>query len=183
MSKRVLHLRGSSAFLGAEHVVLELARQSHRYGFEAVIGIPLESDQPEPELVRFAEQEDIRVQRLPCKGRFDAGLARRLQRCVRQNAIDLIHSHGYKEDFYALLARSGVPLVATNHLWKRSTWALRSYAKIDGYVLRHFDHTVAVSQPIYQEMLAAGIAPEKLSKIPNGIDPNRFEPARGNQTR
>jgi len=37
MPKRVIHLRGSDAMLGAERVVLELSRRTKEFGYESVI--------------------------------------------------------------------------------------------------------------------------------------------------
>lgn len=177
MPKRILHLRGSSALLGAERVVLELSQWSPEFGYESVIAAPVENDGATPEFIEAARADGIEAHTLPCAGKLDLGLVRRLRELVRTQAIDLIHCHGYKEDFYAAVAGLGVPLVATNHLWKRTTRALKAYCWLDGLILRRFDHVVAVSDPILADLRQAGVREDRLCKIPNGIDTSRFQPA------
>lgn len=176
MPKRVLHLRGSSALLGAERVVLELSRWSPGFGYEPLIVAPHPSRTPPPEYVSVAAAEGMEAITLPCDGRMDLRFPRRLRTLVRHEGIDIVHTHGYKEDVLAALSGLTVPLVATNHLWKRTTRALRLYSRLDGLVLRSFDRIVAVSEPILADLRAAGIAEHKLAHIPNGIDTERFRP-------
>lgn len=176
MPKRVLHLRGSGALLGAERVVLELARWSPNFGYEPLIVAPHPSRAAPPEYLTVAAAEGVEASTLACDGRLDLRFLRRLRRLVRNKGVDIIHTHGYKEDVLAALAGLSVPLVATNHLWKRTTRQLRLYSRLDGLVLRRFDQIVAVSDPILAELRAAGIAEHKLSRIPNGIDTERVRP-------
>ncbi len=177
MPMRVVQLRGSDAMLGAERVVLELARESRHFGVESVIVAPHEVGAPTPELVERARAAGIRAEVLPCRGRFDPALFRHLRRFLRSERIDLLHCHGYKEDFYGLLSAPGIPVVANNHLWKRTTPALRLYCWLDGRLLRYFDQVIAVSGPIHRELLDVGVPPHKLARIANGIDTTPFRAA------
>jgi glycosyltransferase involved in cell wall biosynthesis len=43
------------------------------------------------------------------------------------------------------------------------------YELLDKLTLHYFDHVVAVSEPLRQEILSAGIAPERCSLIENGL--------------
>ena len=175
MPKRILHFRGSSSLLGAERVVLELAQWSPTFGYEPLIVAPNERDAPTPEFISAARSAGIDAMTLPCDGRLDWHLLRQLRQLVRRQGIDIIHCHGYKEDVHAALAGLGIPLIATNHLWKRTTRALRLYCWLDGLILRRFDEIIAVSDPILDDMRQCSVPEAKLSKIANGIDMRRFE--------
>jgi glycosyltransferase involved in cell wall biosynthesis len=177
MPKRIIQLRSSSAMLGAERVVLELSKRSWEFGYESIVVALQSPDDPEPELVRLARAAGIQAKVLACRGRFDPTIFGRIRRLVRAERVDLLHAHGYKENFYGLLAGTGVPTVATNHLWKRGTRSLRLYCWLDSRLIRHFDHVVAVSEPIRQELLQAGVPDHKLSRIANGIDTGPFRRA------
>ena len=173
--RHVLHLRSSGGVLGAENVILELARHSGREGFQVTIGLLHDPRRPTPDLVRVAAERGIGTALLPCRGRLDPRAIVHLRRLVREHHVDILHSHGYKEDVYAVLSCPTTPRIATNHLWKRTSRRLKLYARLDAKVLRLFDHVVAVSEPILQELRAAGIAEDRLRKIVNGVDVSRFD--------
>ena len=44
------------------------------------------------------------------------------------------------------------------------------------YVLSHANPVVAISQEVEHMLLAAGVAPGRIARIPNGIDLSRFQP-------
>src|SRR5262249_1676010 len=93
--------------------------------------------------------------------------------------INLVHSHGYKSDIYALLAcrRMGLPLLATSHHWTHQTRTVRFYEFLDGLTLRRFDAIVAVSKVIAGELREAGVPADKITVIDNGIDLTPFNSA------
>jgi len=172
--RRVLHLRASGQLLGAERVVLELSKYLPSFGYEPILGIPVESGQGVPEFAEVARKSGYQVFEIPINGAFDFKALKLIREFVRDNHIDIIHSHGYREDFYALCARSGAKLVATNHLWKRTSFRLRLYAALDAFLMRRFQAIIAVSEPVEQDMLGVGIARKLITRIANGIDAQRF---------
>ena len=171
---RVLELIGSTGFYGAESVVASLARGLPCAGVDVCVGH-----------VRYARRETLKLedQLLNCDvvplthaSAFDPGVVRQLRRIVKRRAIDVIHCHGYKPDFYGRIAGAlaGVPVVSTCHLWTRATRALRMYARLDGIILRRFDKVVAVSKPILEDLRSARVPEHKLVHIPNGISVTDF---------
>lgn len=173
MNINVLHVRDSGAMLGAENVILELARQSPSLGITPVIGVFSHSDGSATELARQASHLGLETIVIPCNKKFDLGTIKFLRNYIKKHDIHLVHTHGYKEDFYAWLAKA-TPLLATNHLWKRTTAALKVYAYIDSKVLHNFNKVVAVSAPIQQDMVSVGIKADNTLLIPNGINIEKF---------
>ena len=167
---KVLHLRTSSNFLGAERVVIELSKRLPVLGYKPIVGVPLEHGDKIPELYEVAKDNHIAAQLFYGKHPYDFSVIKKIRDYVIRDSIDLVHSHGYREDLYAYGSRRHAALIATNHLWKRTDWKLKLYAFIDGYLLRQFPQVVAVSKPIVDDLIAAGIAREKVSLISNGID-------------
>lgn len=173
----VLHIRASGEMLGAEHVVLELARSLPAFGYRPIIAVPVERNHPAPDLLARANVSGIETLALPIISAFDPRAVKWLRRYLVENDVSILHSHGYREDLYALFARINQPLVATNHLWKRTNWRLKAYAGFDARVLRRFDRIVAVSESVRRDMLQAKISADNISVIHNGIDPSDIKPS------
>lgn len=168
--KKVLHLRCSGQLLGAERVILELSKELPQLGYESIIGVPVEASEGEPELVSVARAQGYQVVTFPISGAFDFSVLGRIKKYVSEQKISVVHAHGYREDLYALKCRGLAPLVATNHLWKRTDFKLKLYAKLDAFLLRFFEHLIAVSKPVAEDMQKAGLKKCNISIVANGID-------------
>ena len=171
---RVLQLIASTGIYGAEAVVASLARDLPSEGVETCVGHMRYAG---PDVLKLEEHmTDCDVFPLAHGARLDFGMFKKLRAEVKRRGIRLIHSHGYKPDFYGgLIARiTGIPVISTCHLWTKATPALKAYAKVDAVLLRKFNRVVAVSQPIFEELQTVGIPDRKLDLIPNGIAVTRF---------
>jgi glycosyltransferase involved in cell wall biosynthesis len=58
---------------------------------------------------------------------------------------------------------------------------MRLYRRIDLVVLRRFPRIVAVSENLRRELIAAGLSPDRICVIPNGIDVARFAEGAGDR--
>lgn len=108
---------------------------------------------------------------------FDRAVWPALRRLVRERRIDIVHAHDYKTDFLTLaLARAErvIPL-STVHGWSgnslRESWL---YYPADRCLLRRFPLVIAVSSAIRRSLVDAGVAPERVVTVLNGIDPDAF---------
>lgn len=175
MMKRVLHLRASGSLLGAENVILELAGSMGQHGYESVVGVIQDSRDAFPELASRAISRGFETQVFKTTKRLDLDCIRSIRRYIEKENIHLIHSHGYREDIYLFLLRTNIPIIATNHLWKRTNWILKVYAFIDSLALSGFDALVTVSQPIKKDMTnLPWLKNKNIEVISNGINADAF---------
>ncbi len=158
--------------LGAEGVVIELAKESRAFGYESIVGALKNEKDPVPEFITVAESCGLRTKIFECQGSFDFRVASKIKKYINRHQIEVLHCHGYKENAFGLLTRSGIPMIATNHLWKDSTLKAKCYCLLDALLIRFFDRIVGVSDEIVQGMKNVGI--KNAFKIANGIDCNRF---------
>jgi glycosyltransferase involved in cell wall biosynthesis len=165
--------------LGAEQVVLALCCGSRDLGYEPALAVTHDAGDGVPKLYDAAVAAGVAAYLIRCRHRFDPGAVGQLRRLLRELRIDVLHCHGYRENFYAAAAFAGVPKVTTNHLWKRTTPALKLYAWADLRLSRSFDRVVAVSQEIHAELAARGFRAPRLCYIPNGVEVERYVASAG----
>lgn len=179
---RVLHLISSQGPYGAENVLLNLAAASQLAGCHAVVGVLRDARNPHTEVADQARARGLEVEIFPCAGRLDPGAVAAIRRRLRALAVDVVHSHGYKANFYGYLAtrRPRVPILSTCHTGTEAperTLALRLYERLDRLVLSRLDCVVAVSSTIAAWLEASGIPARRIETIPSGIDVAAFSTA------
>ena len=132
---------------------------------------------PNVEFYERARRHGISVRMVHCKGRADWRAVRQIEEYIREDAIDVVHTHGYKADLYGFLAawRSDKPIVATCHNWVGGTTALGIYNHLDRMALKRFAALAAVSDEVAQRLLDSGVPSGKIKTIANGIDVQAFE--------
>jgi len=173
---RVLHLLSSTGYHGAETMAAELVRHTAPLGIESHVGIFDNGGRGDRQILD-ATRDLARGTVIPCAGQYDGAAVRAIAGYVRDQRIDVVHSHKYKTTFHALLARRkhAFPLLATYHNWLEDSFMLKVYAFIDKRLARFVDANVGVSTVVAAEL--ARYAPaEKVHYIGNGIDTDRFTP-------
>jgi glycosyltransferase involved in cell wall biosynthesis len=176
MSLKILQLISSAGFFGAENVLLELSSALMALGHAVTIGIFDNRHTPHLEVADRARERSLVVELFPCRGRIDVRTAGLIRSFVNEKAIDIVHSHGYKSNSYALASNihSGVPLVSTCHNWINSSARMSWYTVIDKMVLRHFNSIVAVSSSVRDQLLKSGLPDSKVMSIENGVSVEQY---------
>ena len=169
---KVLHLISSGGFYGAESMLLNLISAQRRAGIDAYLLAFENRRNPHIEIVGKAHRRNLDAGTVLCQRRFDRDAIRRIAEVAGERGVDVIHSHGYKSNFYAYAAsaRVGVPFIATCHLWTQSSLAVRLYEALDAYILRRAAHVIGVSDSIVDSLRKSGISQSKTSVIYNGIE-------------
>lgn len=176
---RILQLISSGGYYGAEAVAASLSLELRKLGHEVVLGVFHNTHNPHLEIAERARQHGVQLEIIACQGKLDWAAVRAVQRCMREHRIDLVHTHGYKSNFYAYLATrlSRKALVATCHTWSTDALSLRIYGALDRRLVRGFDRIVSVSDRISSILEQGGVAREKLQVIYNGIEVEPFRSA------
>lgn len=153
----------------------ELTRQLHALGATVDVGIFDNNGRGDRKILEVAAPYIHRGVVLPCRGQFDRSTIAALRQYIREQKIDVIHSHKYKTTFYALLARrgTGCRVVTTYHNWLGDTLPLRLYAALDKRLARFCDAAVGVSEPVTQE-LRRYVPTARAHYIGNGVDTDVF---------
>lgn len=178
---KILQLISSEGKYGAETMLLCLVKSLALLGHESVIGVFRNSHCPHTEVAEAARLEGLKVEIIPCDGKIDRRAVDVIRHCLQIHSIDLVHTHGYKANFYGYLAArgKGVPAVATYHLdWPDRGLALRLYHLFDRLVVRRFGKIAAVSEAVARSLRRSGVPSAKIVTIDNGIDLSPFAQAR-----
>jgi glycosyltransferase involved in cell wall biosynthesis len=121
------------------------------------------------------------------RGKFDIRVLRALRDIVVRHSINLIHAHDFKSDFFAYLIRGWlwrrrIAVLSTAHAWVIVGARGELYRRLDLFLMKRFDHLIAVSAATRDEMVAAGIPGDSITVIHNGIDTERWSADRAGRS-
>lgn len=175
---RVLHLLSYETFGGAQEHIRVLAKYADRGRFDLWVGAPLGGS-----FAQVMAQEGCHLWDFRIKDRFDLGAILRLARFLRQNRVDILHTHVRLADLVGALAGrlARTPVVLTTihdriHLDERGVRRRGFNSQVYNFLLRHFFHAViAVSEATRQDTIEqTGLSPQKVYHIINGTDLERL---------
>jgi glycosyltransferase involved in cell wall biosynthesis len=177
----ILHTIETGGAGGAETVVLRLATRLDPARFNSVALLPEDGW-----LRERLEENGIQTHVVPFKSWRDSSLPRGMARLVREQKVDLIHSHLPGFNFYGCLvgAWTHTKAVATYHgpVELAQQHQLRQKIKLTG-VRRLADGVVVVCDVVRHLLEAGGFRPDLITRIYNGIDVARFDVPRANRMR
>ncbi len=171
---RILHVIDSGGLYGAETMLLGLVREQRRLGVDASILSLGSVGQGEKPIESAARQRGLPVQTLRMRPGFNLAGALAIIQRVRNQAIDIIHSHGYKGNILLGIVPPPwrVPVVSTLHGWTAATFPSRlaMYQWLDSRMLTRLDSVVAVSEFLRQDQRLLNVPASRLAIIENGLD-------------
>jgi len=175
--KKILQLRSSFGFFGAENVIAELAKELACSEYIPVIGVFNNKKNPPLELADFALKNNIEFQIFDCRVAVDLKTILSIRNFIKEKNITIVQTHGDIANIYVLLATlfKKIPLIATCHPWIKTSAKIKIYTIIDKLLLNRFNKIIAISAEVKREILDMGIPSEKVLLIDNGIDIGRFE--------
>ena len=178
MKRVAIQLTSTGGFYGAERTLVELAAYLAGQGWESHV-IALEGGGAR-EVVRRASECGVHAEAYVTEGRLGVGtLLGKLCATLERHPRAIVHSHGYKPDILlaALRARRRLGCLSTCHSWYSDTAKMKLTEYFDKRVLRRFDHVVAVSDEIAEDLYRSGVHGTKVSRIDNGIRAPAADPA------
>jgi glycosyltransferase involved in cell wall biosynthesis len=106
-------------------------------------------------------------------GRFDPRGIQRLIHLIRQENIDILHTHGYKSDLLGWIAArlAGIKIISTPHGFENAKdFKLQLFIKLGIISMKFMDQVAPLSEGIQTDLLRAGIQKDKIRLILNGVD-------------
>jgi glycosyltransferase involved in cell wall biosynthesis len=173
---KILHVIDSAGYGGGERYLLDLI--GHRsLDLQHFILLP-QTGFLQFELGRIDCSHAI----VDLQQRFSLNGILQIHRYIRQFKPDIIHSHGYRANFYSRLAATigGVPHVCTVHVslydyidTPISTRLL--YIMVERVMAVLSRRFLCISKSMSADMRRLGVGEEKIVEIPNGVDTQRFK--------
>jgi glycosyltransferase involved in cell wall biosynthesis len=168
----ILHTIETGGPGGAESVLLALATRIDTGRFRSLALLPHEGW-----LQRKLLEKGIPVFLAKSSTWYDPHLPRTMARLVRQEKVQLIHSHLADQNFYSCLVGClmGSRTVVTYHgspSWSKAD-KLRGAIKL-WFVRRSADAVVVVSDYLKQSLRDLKFPPDRIVRIHNGVDMGRF---------
>jgi glycosyltransferase involved in cell wall biosynthesis len=173
---RVLHLITRLPIGGAERMLLGVLRNLDHASFESVVCCIQERG----ELAAEVEALGVPVICLGfmSRGGHDRRVVPALRRLVRDQQINVMHTHLYHANLYGRLAaiKEGVPVIASVHnTYSRTKWHRRL---LNRFLARRTYAITAGSVEVERDLIEIdGIPPEKVLRLSNCIDLARVSTA------
>ena len=157
---------------GAEVLLVDLARGLQAADYQVSVGYSTHGP-VEKNLLDLG----IPITHLPRLGRVDPFLFLGMCRLILREKPDLVHTHLFKSDLHGRLAARlcGVPVVIST-VHNNDDWARRfPLGRLYGLTGALADRVIAVSDQVREHQIQyAGLAPERITVIENGVDIRRF---------
>jgi len=183
--QRILHFTGSFNQGGTERQAIETVRGLASAGEFDVRLATLNADGPL--LAEAIELTAGTIHAFPIDSFFSRSFVRAAAACaglIRNENIDLIHSHDFYTNIFAAAAGSFAG-VAVRIASKRETFGMRSprQRSIETFVFERTDAIVANSLAVREMLVDQGIESDKITVIYNSLDTTRFANANANGIR
>ena len=167
----VVHLVAPAPFGGLESVVVNLAAGQTRAGDKVCVAAVLSDDQGEDHpFVNAARARGVEVVVLHVAVRDYLKERRETAALLAARGAQILHTHGYRPDVVdAPVARKmGVGAVSTVHGYTGGggfKGRLYEWLQTRSYTMS--DAVIAVSEMLRGELVAAGVPPEQVHRVPN----------------
>jgi glycosyltransferase involved in cell wall biosynthesis len=172
----ILHTIETSGPGGAESILLDLASHLDAQRFRSIVLLPGRGW-----LYEQLQHAGVPTFLAKSKAWYDLCLLRAMAALARQEKVDLIHSHLGDQNFYSSIVGrlTGRKIVVTYHGSQGKSSGLKDRLKL-GTVKRSASAAVVCSDYLRRQLQEAGFSSERIYRIHNGIETDRFAaPSRG----
>lgn len=173
----VLHILSSADIAGGEGYVRDLLKYADKKNKHLVV-LPYRGP-----FVEVLEDCRYNFTIIDMEKRFSIRSILLLVQFIKENRVDIVHTHGYRANFYGRIAcmLAGVKSVSTVHVSlydyvKTSSFIRYIYIKLERILSYRTSVFICISNAMKQDMLTLGIDPQKIVVIKNGVDLERFYP-------
>lgn len=129
--------------------------------------------------VRAARARGLEVVTVAQRFNFDPRPAFALARLIKRERVQLVQTHGYKENAFGLLLKlaTGLPWICYLHGTTDENLKIRFYHRLDRQLVRFADRIVSVSKELARRVVPARHA-AKVRVVENAIDARPMAPNR-----
>jgi glycosyltransferase involved in cell wall biosynthesis len=165
-------VRGANVLLGAERIILSLARGADKKRFRIIIAVLSNGEANDIPLIKYAEASNIDTELIKLKCPFDFRAIFAVKKIIDKYEIDILHSQEYKSNIISFLAArfKKVVLLSTIHGWTRAGTKVKLYEFVDSIILSFFSKVIAVSESVKKEAIRSIIPQDKIVVIENAVD-------------
>jgi glycosyltransferase involved in cell wall biosynthesis len=163
----ILHTEASPGWGGQEIRILTEAWAFAKRGFRVMLAC-----QPGTPLVKEAQYEGLPVRPVAMRGALDVMACWRLQRLMRAEGVDLVHTHSSIDAWLAGFAAKSLrlPVVRSRHVSipvkRRRNFVYNALS----------DRIISSGEAIREVLIKGGVQAGKIVAIPAGVDVTRFHP-------
>jgi len=170
---RLLHVAAPGAAGGLESVIAGLTPGLRRRGHDVAIAAVVGQGQ-RPRFLDEVESAGVEVHLIHAGGRAYLRERRLALGLIRDWRADVVHTHGYRADVVTGLAaaRAGIATVSTVHGFTGGDIKNRFYELLQLRAFRRMAAVVAVSSPLREKLIKAGIAGRRVHRIRNAWAPS-----------
>jgi glycosyltransferase involved in cell wall biosynthesis len=138
-----------------------------KYGFDSVLAC-----RPNSRISLLAKNKGLKYYELPFKTTFDFFSMRRLLGIIKKHRVEIVNSHSSKDGWNSAMICKllGIPFVRSRHIGLQ----VRPH-KIGKMIYTTFPDRVLVTGKYIEDMLVKhDVKPDKIARIPTGINIDRF---------
>jgi len=169
-----------TGYYGAERWVSALLKTWSSPVHKQHLAITLEPGSSS-EVLQYSGLPPEYIHTLEMAHKFDFKVIGKLVKLIKQQNIDIIHTHGYKSDILGVIAarRAGIKAICTPHGFENSKeLKLRLFMWLGGKAFRGFDCICPLSPQIKEDVLHVyKVRANRVRLIQNGVDLSEIEQA------
>lgn len=173
MSKKILYIYSAS---GDGGIITSLSKLIDGLNQEKVTPLVAAIESP-ASTIHLKSSASFQQIYLNCDKAISLKLIKNIIDTTREKNIDIISAHGYKANFYVVLASlflKNIKKFTLLHGWVGKTLKLRLYQLIDKLLIRFFDKIIVLTEFQKTKLIKLWVKQEKISIIPNGINADMF---------
>jgi glycosyltransferase involved in cell wall biosynthesis len=171
----VLHLVAPADFGGLESVMLTLCRGQLDGGHRVTVASFIDPGRADHPFVAALEAAAIPSRTIYVPTRGYLAERRAVREMVMELRPDVVHTHGYRPDVVdsGVARRMGVATCTTVHGFASTGPRGKLYEWLQRLWFRRFDAVVAVSEKLRSDLVAGGLAPDRVHLLRNAWQPAR----------
>jgi glycosyltransferase involved in cell wall biosynthesis len=177
---RVLQLSYGSSLYGAERWVLTLIKHLDPGRVNTAVGCLLDADCSDLPLIDEAKRLGFETVVIDVRKRGVASALRGLRSAVRGLGVEILHTHGVRQDILGLLATLGMRCrtLSTPHGWEaKPTAKERFFTFLNKLAFLRFDAVAPLSAELRESLRPFPLRKSKVRLIGNGVDVSEVESA------